>query len=385
MTRNRTFKKFLATFDEAAAPAATPPAPVVVPVAAPAAPVPVTMSPEQLGTVIDLAIQRSRVAPPATAAPPARVAAPAAGAEIENETSPNSIKALRQELAASNARAEAAALGTYRLTAINALRATGRNLIESLVFGNTQAEVDQSIAFAVQEYDNYARAFAAANPAPAPVAPVVETPVNQVPQGVVTQQAQPTAQQPAVQPQNTDPNLPGFVNAPNLPQQQQEGLDPATFQALTSSHGVRNGSYAANREALMAGLQAAAGHPGGQPFAFNPGYQLAPPVPRGMPAIQGQQFQAPAMVPNVYAGVSMPQVRPQAGIIQQQQRQAPQQQGFPSNYQQPVNFAPQQAPQPQALDQGTAQLDAGSVGAAHAAAQASIQGARARANLRPTH
>lgn len=386
MTINRTFSKFLSTFDGATPPPPTDPA--APPVAAP--PAPPGVSAEQLGQIIDLAVARARAAaPPPPPAPPARAPAPSASDAIDQEENPNSVKALRKELAASIARSDAATLGTYRLQAILAVHASGKKLIESLVFGSTKEEIDATIANAVAEYENIQRQVLASVPAPAaapapalpPVVQAAPPPAATPPTGIVTQQGQPApAPQTAAPAPQTAPgfNVPGYIAAPNVPNAPDQTLDSGTFNYLTSAEGVRNGHYAANRQTLMNSLRAGSGGPGGADFAFNPGYQLAPPVPRGMPAQQMQAPQAPAMSSNPYAGVSFPQVRTNQQGILQQQRQAPQQQAL-----NPQQMPPGIAPQPADLDAG-ASLEGNNLTAAHSAAQNSIAGARARAARMPS-
>lgn len=405
MNNNRRFAKFLATFDGEQAPApppqVTPPVPAPPPAAVQSgANIPV----EALPAIIDLATRRSAAQQRLeqvqqqtnTQSAPAPAAAPAPD---QNADLVRQIAALTKQVAETNKRADAAALEAYRMQAIQSWKAQGVEVIEGMVGGRNQAEVDASLQVAAAEYQHlqneWLKKQAAAiqqapAQAPAPVAPPVMTPPP-VPQGMVTQQAQPQQQFQQAPQQTQAPSVPGYMAAPNMPAPTAQGLDAATLQVLTSSDAVRNGSYAANRQQLLAQLRSGGAPGNGQPWAFNPqGPQLAPAMPVAQAPMQpGQQ----AMGANAYAGVSIPQVRQQHGVLGAPMQ--PSMNGYGPNYShapvqraapQHQNFGPQRAPQPIELDEGQAQLDGNSLAAAHSAAQSSIMGARNRAaNLPPTH
>ena len=367
---------------------------------------------EALGAIIDLASQRDRIrqqhqqvvqqTDQQLAPPPPRVPTPPPPAEDD-------VKELRRELRAATKRADDAALATYRLQAIQAYRGAGYELIDSLVGGRTTAEIDSSCQVAATEYQtiqqNVMRQMQAQQTQQAPALPNQQVPTPpqnpnqpqgqaqqqptqaQAPQGFVQQLPPPTAQ---------SLGLPGFVAAPGLPPQQQGGIDLNAIRQATSAGSVRNGNYAQNRHALMGALAQGTQGPGSDGWSFNAGMSLAPAMPVAARP-------APAMQPNAYAGVQMPVVRPQTGILQQQGFPTPAQQhqqmmmsqhpthpGYnlsPVNYQAPQQqaFAPQSAPQPVDLDAGR-QLDGGAIGAAQNAAQAAINQRRAIAsNMAPTH
>lgn len=422
MNIKRTFPKFLRTFDGAAAPAPQPTF-IMMPTQQPApqpapAPAPV-ISAEALPQVIDLTLRRMGVQSnvnngPLAPVAPQPIAAPAPAVDPNAELTKqvqDLTKALNQQTEHTKQlqkQAEAAQLEAYRQSAIANVRAAGHNLIDALVFGKTTQEIDTSLSVAVAEYAHLQNQWLAGlaqsgqqvvpvpqqqqqapqvQPLPQPQLPAwmrqqqppqpqVQQPA--VPQGYVAQQApwQPQVQQQFQQsPQQL--NVPGYVAAPNLPPQQEQGLDRAQLDALTSSDSVRNGTYAANRQALFSQLQGRGG-PQGQPWAFNPGYNVAPAFPRGVPPQHGQQ--APAMVPNAYAGVSMPQVRPQAGVLGQPMPAGYPHYGSPQAPQFAPVGAPVGAPTPYQLETGSAQLDGNGFVAAQNAAIAAINGARSNPN-----
>ena len=379
--RKNTVPKFLATFNEN--PNQTPPVqPVqVVPV-------------DSLGRIIDLAAQRAVSA--ARQEPPAAPAAPPPQPRVrvqneEPEPTQSEIARLRRELRESNERQQQLALDTYRLQAIQRVRAAGQGLIENLVWGSTQAEIDQAIRYSVEQYNQMrldweretaARAAQAPQqvappaPVPAPAAPVAAQPAPQQPQtpvGTVQQQIPPAA-------------LPGYYAPdgmqPTAQPQQQTTLDVRQF---TTPDSVRNGTYGQNRQALMRALQQAAGTPtAGVPYSLSQAYNVAPPLPAQAPRSVDN---VPAMQANVFAGVQMPQVRPQGGTINHPPTMAQPMNAFipgvtpnynPSPIQrqapQPMAFG-QAAPQPVDIDAG-APMDANAVSAARAAAQQAIMAHR---------
>jgi len=424
------FSKFLGTFDNSAAHQQPPQgAPTQQAPAPQAAPAPIQVVPvAALGELIDLGVQRALKAnqpAPAPVQAPARPAAPAATPESEGISATEAAK-LRKEVRDSNARAEALALETYKLQKLAQYKAAGVGLIESLLWGTTQAELDQAFAYSQQEFARIQQEILAQHAPQQQQQQVQQPPVQQqqpapqqqqgqpvqpaAPQGFVTQQGAPVQQPTAQAPQPAAPvGLPGYAapSAGTQPQPQQ-GITHEQLQMVTNSNSVRNGTYAANRAALMAGLAAASGGgPQGQPFSFNPGMNLAPPVPRQAPAqVPVATSQHPAMIGNPYAGVQIPQVRPQQGILNQQQAPVsmPHTPGITPNFnpafpqrQAPVTqgFSPQGAPQPADLQTEVSPgvyvpngqvLDANGVNAAQAAAQTAIAGMRGKANrMAPTH
>lgn len=298
--------KFLGTFDPEAAVVETPPPAGTQLLAAPPAVAPapeVTTIPVQaLPAIIDLVSRqeeaRNRLVQVRAAEPP-----PAPEPDPAEQTAAKELATLKKQLAKQNEMLVQMQLETYRANAISAARASGRDLIETLVGGRNAQEIDASVALAAAEYEllrgqiqtKLLADMAAAAPPPAPV---VEAPpaAPQAPVGV-THAAAPVQQQPQ------GFSVPSYVAAPGIPDGQDHVITQDNLNYLTSSAAVQNGDYAKNRHLLHAALRGQSSPGKGWSFQQQ---NLAPPSPIG------QQRGETAMTQNVYAGVQMPQVRAQA-------------------------------------------------------------------------
>lgn len=208
------------------------------------------------------------------------------------------LEELNAKLEASEKRREAAELDAYRQYAIGQVRASGRELLDGYVVGNSRSEIDASIQVAIAEYDLVASRVRSqlvnAIPQP-PVAPPPAAPVVAAPVGVSTQTtaaAIPAAPQPPPVSGPTAVSVPGA--AP------QTGYTQEQIQYLTSPAAMQNGDYARHRHNLMAQLRGQMIAPP-QQWAFTPSYQVGPGFPPGMQT-------GPAQMPVVqHAGVTIPQ------------------------------------------------------------------------------
>jgi len=269
---------------------------------------------------------------------------------------------------------------TYREQAINAARANGNNLVDSLVFGDSKEAIDASLQIAVAEYK------------------LIESQVAKNLQSQLTAQQQAQAQSAetqgtvsavggqavAPQAQAQYPSGPSHISAPGVPPQN-NALDPERLRYLTTT-GVRTGEYAMFRNEIMAALRAHSPGPNGQKWSFNGNGQLSPTVPQSVPA-GGYQSQFAGVPPQPHPGASPPistYVQPPQPMAYGPQPVAPAYHAppmAPPGYPQqgPPMASPGVAVQPADLDRG-APLD---VNAAMTAAQQAIMAQRGRAGGLP--
>ncbi len=240
------------------------------------------------------------------------------------------LNRIERELKESRQREEAARLEAYRQYVITQGRAAGLDpAFDGYVQGASQIDIDASLRVALAEQQlaqqRWAAAYQASLAAQQQQASQVSqspTQVPVVPTGYVTQPA--SVQAPTI-------SAPSMVQAPAPVQQQ--GLSQEDINHLTSSAAIRNGTYAANRQAIMSALA------NGGRVTPPQGWSFQPPAQYG--AVPQAPHQAQPAVQHVpYAGVQMPAVRPMGPLL-----------GPPASYNGAPGMAnptgaPMRAPQP---------------------------------------
>lgn len=141
---------------------------------------------------------------------------------------------LREEREQRQQQHRQAALDAYRAQRIQDYRSNGINFVESLVRGNTEQEIEASFEDAINAWDEVARQM---QPASRPVPPPPAAPLSRTVR---------------VTPVSTPP-------VPPVPSAGEAGVgdgnDAETLKELTSMDAIRDGSYAANREAIHRSLR----------------------------------------------------------------------------------------------------------------------------------
>lgn len=315
-------------------------------------------------------------------------------------------------------------LDKHKRRRLEELRRQGVGVIEGLITGSSIEEIDAAVSLAQTEYalaaqtsiENHYRANGwdpsalRAPQLPQQQAMLYTPPANAqfappqqhgVPQGFVGQAPPPP---PAY-------SFPTAVSAPPPLPQEQQGLSVAGIPEAFASVGgryaaVRTGAYRDNRNAIMQSLRQQGGPARGQQWSLaqnqTPFLGNQPMVPNAGPPPQypQQPMQQPQFAPNMPQGVYQPQYAPQApayataaqaaafpGAAPQFtgrpefQRPAPvgQQHIHHPQQQQPQQFFPQSAPQPQQLEAGGGMVYGFDPSASVAAAQAATS---RRANQR---
>lgn len=239
--------------------------------------------------------------------------------------------AIQQQLDALKAQLHRSNMESYAQRRINETLASGQQLIESMVFGNSEQEIEASIKVAIAEYELMKQRILGS-------LPQQPQPQQQVPVAYATNVAAPmpqqqSQQQPVPQQQVQQPSVPSYLAAPGVV----GGGDSLTMdqlRALTSPESIRNGTYAQNRHRIQQSLRGALGvNPVQGAWSLTNSPQMAPPMP--VPQ------QNPAAVPTgAFHGVSIPQVQ------HTMPRAVPQHQQFGQPQQMPQQQQPQFAPQP---------------------------------------
>lgn len=257
-------------------------------------------------------LQTVRNQPAPVDAEPAPVATPALQSTGDNSELAKEMRNLRlsnERLMRQNQQQQ---MENYRLGVIANSRAAGHEMIDTLVSGSSPQEIDASVQFAIAEYRLIEQQIQRRNAAQAP--PIIAGPPviqAQAPAATVTSNVMtPQLQQQAPLPQEI--SSPGYYSAPGVPDtgHSAEIISPDVLAHLGSAESIRNGTYAANRQGIIAALRNRASRPP-QRWSFDEGYQLGPemPGPVGAPPAGTP----PAMMGNPYAGVVQPQV--QRGVV----------------------------------------------------------------------
>jgi len=274
----------------------------------------------------------------------ARLAEVEASARRIQEQAQTQVSELHQRIRAGE-------LALYRSTAIREAATTGQHLIESLVGGGSEEEIDASIEVARAEY---ARIYST-------VEQQVAARYQQ--QAAMTQQPPPVVVQQPIPVYPAPPQNPAYVQQPPMgggyptapgalpPTPMVEG-GPAMVSEFTTEEAVRSGKYGgAVREQLMRQLKMTAG---------------ASPGTIGALGVQPRQLVSGTQYVSMPGGVMQPQGLPTPPVVPPQyQQQYPQ--GVP---QQPQYVTPAPAP--------TMQVSADA--AARAAAMAAVQRTHAGQN-----
>jgi len=152
------------------------------------------------------------------------------------------IEALRREIEQMKADAEfnirQGELNTYRLSIINAAMQRGDSVIEELVYGSSEAELDATLDASIKRHKAIAASALAAAQRAGGVQVARTAPVAGRPPA-------PAARSPEPPPAAAAPSTPSNLNAP-APVETQE----VDISELLTAESIRNGAYAKNREAI---------------------------------------------------------------------------------------------------------------------------------------
>jgi hypothetical protein len=329
MTTKMNLARFLSTFDDTTP---APPAPAGVP----ASPPPAGLLDER--AVAALVAQATAQASAATlqeierrareeeAAEAARAEQEQLQAQLASTDADERYNALLGQFQQMQQQLRQSELNTFRANAIAQARASGNDLVDGMVYGNSEAEITQRVAAACQEYRMMEQR-------------IREQVMRSIPQGTTTAASPTAAAQVAQQPLGS-PGYAAPVSAQPAPQNQGV-LTPEQYSYLLSPQAVRNGDYAKYRHLVFQHMANVANAPAPTvqpPVSYSPAIPQQPPMPVGYGTLPG--------------GVQVPVMRPQGPVYTQPP--AYPQPGYgaaPAGYfQQPPGFIPQ--PQPAFVPQG---------------------------------